>query len=259
MTQWYAAWRFSGLHPRYARAAMTDEPATEDRASTEGPVRWGLGEAIAGYLGAFVLLNLVAGIWYGATGQEDPTLGSRVATLLALWAGLVAAAVLTSRLKGRGSLRKDFGLRIERRDIVPGLAAGVACQFLLTLLYVPFTWLNPDLDVSGEAKRLIDPVQGPGLVLLGVCLVVGAPLVEELFFRGLLQRALGRRFGPAWAVAVSSLVFGLTHYQPVQLLGLVVFGVVLGMMAHRTGRLGLGIVTHAAFNATTVILLAVVH
>jgi len=238
---------------------MSDEPATEDRSGTESGVGWGLGEAIAGYLGAFVLLNLVAGIWYGATGQEEPTLGSIVATLVALWAGLVGAAVLTSRLKGSGSLRKDYGLRVERRDILPGLAAGVACQFLLTLLYVPFTWLNPDLDVSGEAKRLIDPVQGPGLALLGVFLVVGAPLVEELFFRGMLQRALGRRFGPVWAVAVSSLIFGLTHYQPVQLLGLVAFGVVLGTMALRTGRLGLGIVTHGAFNATTVILLAVVR
>ncbi len=259
MTQWYAPWSSRGLHPRYALAAMSDEPATEERSSTGSPVRWGLGEVVAGYLVAFVLLNLVGAVWYDATGQEDPSLGSIIATLAALWAGLVGAAVLTSRLKGSGSLREDYGLRIERRDILPGLAAGVACQFLLTLLYVPFTWLNPDLDVSGEAKRLIDPVQGPGLALLAVCLVVGAPLVEELFFRGMLQRALGRRFGPAWAVALSSVVFGLTHYQPVQLLGLIVFGVVLGLMALRTGRLGLAMVTHAAFNATTVVLLAVVH
>ncbi len=238
---------------------MTDEPATEDRPSTERPVRWGLGEAVTGYLVAFVLLNLVGAIWYGVTGQKDPSLGSIVATLAALWTGLLGAAVLTSRLKGSRSLRADYGLRIERRDILPGLVAGVACQFLVTLIYVPFTWLNPDLDVSGEAKRLIDPIHGPGLALLAVCLVVGAPLVEELFFRGMLQRALARRFGPGWAVAVSSLVFGLTHYQPVQLLGLIVFGVVLGLMARRTGRLGLGMVTHAAFNATTVVLLAAVH
>ncbi len=235
---------------------MTDEPATEDRPSTERPVRWGLGEAVTGYLVAFVLLNLVGAIWYGVTGQKDPSLGSIVATLAALWTGLLGAAVLTSRLKGSRSLRADYGLRIERRDILPGLVAGVACQFLVTLIYVPFTWLNPDLDVSGEARRLIDPVQGPGLALLAVCLVVGAPLVEELFFRGMLQRALDRRFGPGWAVAASSVVFGLTHYQPVQLLGLIVFGVVLALMAQRTGRLGLNIVTHAAFNATTVVVLA---
>jgi membrane protease YdiL (CAAX protease family) len=237
---------------------MSDEPATEDRPSTERPVRWGLGEAIVGYLVAFVLVNLVGGIWYAATGREDSSLGLIIATLIALWTGLVGAAVLTSRLKGNGSLRQDYGLRIERRDILPGLAAGVGCQFLMDVLYLPIKWLNPDLDVSGEAKRLLDPVHGPGLALLAVCLVVGAPLVEELFFRGMLQRAIGRRFGPGWAVAVSSLVFGLTHYQPVQLLGLMAFGVVLGLMAQRTGRLGLGMVTHAAFNATTVVLLVFV-
>jgi len=238
---------------------MSDEPATEDRSSTERPVRWGLGEAVTGYLVAFVLVNLVGAIWVGATGSKDPSLGSIVATLAALWVGLVGAVVLTSRFKGQRSLREDYGLRIEGRDILPGLAAGVACQFLLPLLYVPFKWLNPDLDLSGEAKKLINPVHGPGLALLATCLVLGAPLVEELFFRGLLQRALGRRFGPGWAVAVSSVVFGLTHYQPVQLLGLIVFGVVLGLMAQRTGRLGMGMVAHAAFNATTVVVLTLVH
>ena len=238
---------------------MSDPPATEGRPSTAPSVRWGLGEAICGYLVAFVLLNLVAGIWYGVTGQEDPSLGSILATLAALWSGLVGAAVLTSRLKGRGSLREDYGLRIEGRDIIPGLAVGVACQLLLGLLYLPLRLLDPDLDVSGEARDLIDPIHGPGLLLLAVCLVIGAPFVEELFFRGLLQRALARRFGPGWGVAVSALAFGLTHYQPIQLLGLVAFGVVLGLMAHRTGRLGPGLVAHAAFNATTVVLLAALH
>ncbi|MDQ3570391.1 MAG: CPBP family intramembrane metalloprotease [Actinomycetota bacterium] len=238
---------------------MSDEPVTEERPSGGRPIRWGLGEAVAGYLVAFTLLNLVGSIWYGVTGQEDPSLGSILATLAALWAGLVGATILTSRFKGSGSLREDYGFVIEVRDVLPGLAAGVACQGLVLLLYLPFTLLNPDLDVSAEAKRLLDPVQGPGLALLAVCLVVGAPLVEELFFRGLLQRALGRRAGPGWAVAGSSLAFGLTHYQPLQLLGLLAFGVVLGLLAQRTGRLGPGIMAHAAFNATAVVLLAVIR
>jgi membrane protease YdiL (CAAX protease family) len=238
---------------------MSDEPTTEERSPTRRRVRWGLGEAVAGYLAAFVLLNLVGGIWYGVTGQNDPSLGSIIATLAALWVGLVGTVVLTSRFKGQGSLRADFGLAIEARDVPLGLAIGVASQFLLSLLYLPFRVLNPELDPSAEAERLIDPVQGGGLLVLAVLLVVGAPVVEELFFRGLLQRALSRRFGPGWAVAVSSLAFGLTHYQPVQLLGLVAFGVVLGLLAERSGRLGPGIVAHGAFNATTVVLLAVLH
>ena len=45
------------------------------------------------------------------------------------------------------------------------------------------------------------------------------------------------------------------HFQPLQFAGLFVLGTVLALLAVRTGRLGLSIVTHMAFNATTVALL----
>ena len=233
---------------------MSDEPVVEDPPE-EPPVRWGLGEPVAGYLAAFVLSNLVAGIWYGVTGREKATLSLVIAILASQWLVLVTAAVLTSRLKGTGSLSADFGLRLRGPDVVAGVACGLLSHVLVWLLYLPVRVLNPDLDLTEEARELTDLARGPGLVILAVCLVAGAPLVEELFFRGLLQRALDRRFGPAWAVAVSSLAFGVTHYQPLQFLGLMAFGAVLGLLAQRSGRLGAGIVAHATFNAATVVVL----
>lgn len=247
------------LHPCWPGDWGGGLPVRSRPVSDVGPVRWGLGEAIGGWLVAFSLVNMVAGIAYGVKGGGDPSLVSITASMVAYWTGLLGAAVLASRMKGHGSLREDFGLRIEAADILPGLLAGVASQVLITVLYLPFTLLKPDLDVSEEAERLLDPVQGMGLVVLAVFLVIGAPFVEELFFRGLLQRALTRRYGPGLAVAISSVAFGLLHLQPVQLLGLVVFGVVLGVLAQRSGRLGPGLVAHAAFNATTVVLLAVIR
>ena len=230
---------------------MSDEPALERRPASLPP-RWGLGDAVGGYALAFGLNVSLSGLWVGATGRTDQTLGLAVVAMVAHWSGLVGAVVLASRLKGRGRLRDDFGLRLERRDLLPGVAIGVGFQFLLLpLLYLPVRLLDPQLDLSGEARRLIDLAHGPGLVLLGLCVIVGAPLAEELFFRGLLQRALARRFGAGWAVAGSSLAFGLIHYQLLQLLGLVALGVALGMLAQLTGRLGPSVVTHMAFNAAT--------
>jgi membrane protease YdiL (CAAX protease family) len=88
---------------------------------------------------------------------------------------------------------------------------------------------------------------------------VGAPLVEELFFRGLLFRALlGRAPVPVpVAVVVSALLFALAHFEAVQFAGLAVFGVVLALLAWRTGRLMPGIGAHAAFNLAAVV--SVVH
>jgi membrane protease YdiL (CAAX protease family) len=86
-----------------------------------------------------------------------------------------------------------------------------------------------------------------GLVLL---VVVGAPLVEELVYRGLLQRSAAQRV-PDWiAVVVVAAWFALIHFRPVEYPGLFAFGLVLGAMALLTRRLGMGVLAHCAFNAT---------
>jgi membrane protease YdiL (CAAX protease family) len=56
-------------------------------------------------------------------------------------------------------------------------------------------------------------------------------------------------------VGLTAVCFGLAHFEALQLIGLVGFGVVLGSLAWRTGRLGPGIVAHAAFNAVTFVAL----
>ena len=88
-----------------------------------------------------------------------------------------------------------------------------------------------------------------------VATAVGAPFFEEVFFRGVLLRALARLFGrwggwvgPTLAIVISGVLFGLAHAESLQLLGLAVFGVVLGAVSYRTGRLGMNVVAHASFN-----------
>jgi membrane protease YdiL (CAAX protease family) len=97
-----------------------------------------------------------------------------------------------------------------------------------------------------------------GAVVVGFSTMIGAPIVEELFFRGLLQQALARfRMG---AVILQGLIFGVVHVTPGEGLGnvgivggLSAFGIVLGVAVRRTGRLGTAIVGHALFNAMAVI------
>ena len=85
--------------------------------------------------------------------------------------------------------------------------------------------------------------------LLVVLVVVGAPLVEELFYRGLLQGPLVARYNPVVVVTGVAAVFAFIHFRPVEYPGLFAFGLVLGVCALRTGRLGMPIVAHVGFNA----------
>jgi membrane protease YdiL (CAAX protease family) len=224
---------------------------------------WGLGDAALGFLVGVVLSSAVVGIWAGTSGNTTVTLTAIALGEVGLWAGLVGGPVWASRRKGSGDLGEDFGFRVRPADARVGVPIGIASQLLLIpLVYVPIQWLFGNRDLSGQAQQLIDQAHGAGpLTLLAVVLIVGAPVAEELFFRGLLLRALRRRFASAphadaWAIALSSVAFGLAHFELLQLPGLVLFGAVLGVLAVRSGRLGPGIWAHAAFNAVTVLLLA---
>jgi uncharacterized protein len=51
------------------------------------------------------------------------------------------------------------------------------------------------------------------------------------------------------------LIFGLSHFELLQLPALVLAGAVFGWLAHRAGRLGPAIAAHVAFNMVTVVAL----
>ena len=209
-----------------------------------------------------VLTNLVAAVVLSATGRAGESFDDLPLTYVALfqlpqWLATLGITWWAVARKGNGLVR-DLGLRLMPRDAPLGLAIGAATQaFLVPLLYFPILRLldeSPD-DVAEEARRLTDKASGLGVVLLIVVVVLVAPVVEEIFYRGLLLRSLERRLGDGWALVVSSAVFGVAHLQALQLPALVLFGLVAGALAQRHRRLGPSIFAHIAFNAVTVIVL----
>jgi membrane protease YdiL (CAAX protease family) len=220
-----------------------------------------------GFAGGLVLSSLAAAIAESATGYHPGSsapipVAVTVADVLGLWVGLVAAVVVASRVRGHGDLGQDYGWGWGRRwDLPVGAAIGLACQYvLIPLLYLPFEQVNRHLshELSQPAHRDTAAAHNIGpVIILVLFLAVGAPLVEELFFRGLLLRALLGRTPVPVAVVVSAVLFALAHFEAVQFGGLAVFGAVLAVLAWRTGRLTPGIWAHAAFNLAAVI--SVVH
>jgi membrane protease YdiL (CAAX protease family) len=98
-----------------------------------------------------------------------------------------------------------------------------------------------------------------GFVVFALAAAVGAPIAEELYFRGLTQPVLQRYLGGAGGLAVTSVLFGFAHLgdNPIEVVApLALFGAALGALAWRTGRLGPGIVAHMTFNGITVVAIA---
>jgi membrane protease YdiL (CAAX protease family) len=186
-----------------------------------------------------------------------------VGGLVGLWAGFLGAVVLASRLKGTGSIVADMGLSVRRFDPVIGIVAGLAGQYvLINLLYLP--WEHFDRNLSKElaqpAKHLTGGFPGIDLAVIAALTVVVVPVVEELFFRGLLLRGLlrlfggaGRILGPVLAISTTGILFALAHAELLEILGLAAFGMVLSVLAYRYRRLGPSIFAHATFNLVAIL------
>ncbi len=241
----------------------------EAEAATPGPIdagtdhgdaaavpRWGR-YVVLGLVAGLLLSSVLASVWLSISGDEELSIGGKAFSQLGLWAGLVGGPVLASRRRGSGSLATDFGWRFRWADV--GLGAAAAVVAVVVVVPVVGLLLRPLLgapDVSQPVKDLVDEARGPAVVGLILIAAVGAPLVEELFFRGLLLRTIQRSLGTAWAIAGSSVFFGLAHPNDLPASGqilvmsaLAALAVLLATLVVRTGRLGPAIVAHAIFNA----------
>lgn len=88
------------------------------------------------------------------------------------------------------------------------------------------------------------PVAGAAL-LLRVC--IAAPLVEELVFRGAVQRCL-RPLGQRQAIVLQAVLFAVQHGSLAGVLYALACGLVLGALAERTGHLWPGMLLHSVNN-----------
>ena len=168
---------------------------------------------------------------------------------LPLWFGLGALPVWFAVTRGRGVVA-DLGLRRKAIDIPIGIAIGAACQLLMVpAIYWLLSKAIGGHDVSAAARELTDRASSPiSVILLFLIVGIGAPIAEEIYFRGMAQTIFGRRLRPHWAILAAAVFFAATHLQPLQFPALLAFGVVLGVLKWRSGRLGPAIWAHLAFN-----------
>ncbi len=216
---------------------------------------------IAGPIGASAVQALL-----GIERPEDPAAFalSDHARLLAgaLTAqGLVAAAIVALGRRARGP---DAAPPTPR----PGLlrAASLGAGGLL-LFWAPVAFCSsavaylveivsgtPQGPISHETlAQLADAPPDWALLAMAVVVVLGAPVIEEFVYRGLLQRTLADLGGGRWpAIVLTSIAFAAVHRDVARIdaIGaLFLLSLGLGWVYERSGRLIGPIVMHALFNA----------
>mgnify|MGYP006282324039 CR=1 FL=1 len=230
-------------------------PATVMDAEEAGRIlvapRWGLWDVVIGLGLAFALL-VVYGTIAQLTGFMDDHLAMGILIGIALpWVGLAGWPVIATSRRGNGP-RIDLGLRLTWSDARWGLLAGVVSLVLAGAVAAVLTYFNPDITSAAAAigNELAESGGRVSVVIFALAVMVGAPVVEEIFFRGLLFAALRKRgLSALLTVLVTALAFTLFHMEPIRILILLPTGLALGWVRWKTGSTGSAMVAHGVVNA----------
>ena len=218
--------------------------------------------AVVWFVGAMIAASSITAIAATIGGDEiadSPVYG--------LFFGTAAFQILQGTYPWLVSRRKGVGIERDWRfvsslpnDIFIGLLLGVLCLIgaqAATLGSAALVGLKNTADASNTG--ILDDNRGSGWIVgLIFLVVVVAPVVEELLFRGLILRILQNTFGSVFAVIASSALFALPHWQGdaswqetvVLLSAIGTVGMVLAIGAVVSNRLGPAVIGHFMFNLT---------
>jgi hypothetical protein len=231
---------------------------------------WFLGAVV----GTLVLAALVAyPVWQLAHALQPDWPFHKVVSRL--WQLLLVGGIVFAVRRLRLSAREDWGYGLPRARFLRHAGAGFAIG-LATML--PMSFAMVALGIYAPEGGL-DPATLLRFAAAGAAVGLAVAIVEETFFRGLVFRAVLRESGLAAAVAGSTLFYAAIHFfararlgdddigwgsgfdllgvalarfaDPVSIVDafvtLVLVGLLLALVRHRTGGIAAGIGLHAGW------------
>lgn len=191
----------------------------------------------------------------GVLVAESPEAQAVATALQYVGFGLAMAVYLTSIQRRwlvtdhvRTPTLREVGTTVGGLVVLFGVSVGTSA--LLSWLGVEVA-TNRVIQQGMETPRLF-------LYMVPVTILFVAP-GEELVFRGVVQGLYRRALGPEAAIAVASLLFGLSHWLALVSVGgtgkllyvliAAMLGIILGITYEWTGNLTVPIAIHGAYNA----------
>jgi len=215
------------------RAASQPTAPTDSNASGQpfGPLLWAA---------AALVVAVVLATTFSAWRFRVPQGVMLTSTYALTWGPLVIALIATVLF-----WRKFLAFRPV--DIYLGLMIGVVARAVGVIIQFFATGRMPSSDI------ILGGVGGLYVLTSVIMPVIVAPLIEEPFFRGLLQGSLGRIATPWPSLFISSVVFATVHtiasgWSWTLVLILLVFALLAGYVVQQTKRIAPAIIGHAVFN-----------
>lgn len=174
-------------------------------------------------------------------------------TIISLLSNIVAALViwLVFVIRKKNLFQEIQLTKCGTKNVVLTLLIGISFGFVSDYIIglIPFPTM---LTESFEASYALTSAGNPIVNFIAVAIL--APIVEEVFFRGLIYTRMRKGMSAKAAIILSSLVFGLAHGEIIWILSAFSMGVVLAWVFEKTGSLLPCIIIHAVNNTLSIIL-----
>ena len=213
--------------------------------SALGAMVIGFAAAIAGAIALAVTVIAITG--------RTPSVNSghplAVAIGVLFYAACGALAWRQLRTSRRNPIRKPTGRDI--RVILIGVAALVLVRIAMV---VQLMATHQTKHVQAGLENFDVVTKNPTITAISVVLtvlsmVVLAPIIEEILFRGLLFGALAPRLGVLAGALITALLFGAVHGDLVLFPALAALGFIAALAYAATGNLTVAIALHAINNS----------
>ena len=226
------------------------------------PRVWTTFVALLAALGAIVVSQIIFGIalavWCATNGGDLQNLAKELPDMLTKPLAFIAlamlsqlsfglAAIIPARLSPEPTLSRlglvsaklpKWGFPVVMLSVIAPAALGLGLAHAVAWV------IKPDPSVQKLYEQMTAGVAVPFIL----CIALAPGFVEEIMFRGYVQRRFLQRWSPWTAIGVSSLIFALMHITPHAIAFAFPIGVWLGAVAWRTGSVWPGILCHAFIN-----------
>lgn len=186
-------------------------------------------------------------------GEEISVGAAQLLISLLLYSSTLAFAFIA--VSSYGNVFEETGLHTRNLPASLGLgfvggslcfwlavASGLMSQAMFGGLANIDRWLQGFFDVN------VKDVTGVDILIVGIIIVVAAPICEEIFFRGYLYPAMRGRFGLWGAALLNGFLFSVVHFSVFGLIGRTIAGVIFCLLYEYNDNLWSPITAHAINN-----------
>jgi len=97
-------------------------------------------------------------------------------------------------------------------------------------------------------QKIFMELAGQNGIFSMLTIVIAAPILEELIFRGIILDGLLKKYSPIKSILISSALFGIVHLNPWQFVTAMAIGILSGWVYYKTHNLLLCIIIHLVNN-----------